>query len=120
MGIFGKLLGRSGRDGQPSQERNFDVSDLNVPPLADAVDALRTKTVPLSETNDTAESVKGPALGNDAAKGKESISRTRQRDWLPLSADLIYVNRTGCSCHYDSCGHFLSESVDLSATSSIC
>ncbi|MGB3315128.1 MAG: FHA domain-containing protein [Albidovulum sp.] len=49
MGIFGKLLGRSGHDGEPSQERGIDVSDLNVPPLSDAVDALRTKTVRLSD-----------------------------------------------------------------------
>lgn len=74
MGIFGKLLGRSGHNGQASQEREFDVSDLNVPPLSDAVDALRSKAPRLDEMDLGADLTPDPAPETDIEEAKDPVN----------------------------------------------
>ena len=72
MGIFGKLLGRSGHDGYPSQEHDIDVDDLNVPPLSDVVDAMRTKADPVVEDDFGALAEPAPMPDEPVAEQKEA------------------------------------------------
>jgi hypothetical protein len=74
MGIFGKLLGRSGHNEQSSQEREFDVSDLNVPPLSDAVDALRTKPLEMDEMDFSVDPEPAPAPQTEPVEAKEPVN----------------------------------------------
>lgn len=72
MGIFGKLLGRSGHDGQPSKENDFDAYDVNVPPLSDVVDALRTKTDRVDDDEIYARAEPAPMREDPDAERKEA------------------------------------------------